>query len=331
MLGFIMSSMKYSYEIAFYEAFEEEADKLRHYLPDPSVAFFTEKTIQDESHEKSVAPVISVRTQSVIPLTWASHIDAIISRSTGYDHLLRYKNDTGVNVQAGNLPHYCSRAVAEQCMLLWMTLLRKLRQQMSALDKFDRNYLTGKETKGRNLSVFGVGQIGCEVVNIGLSLGMNVVGVDVDAKHDHINYVSSDEALAQADIIVCAMNLTNENHSYFNDNAWEKVCPGAVFINVSRGELSPMVGLYKALESSLLSGIALDVYNEESNIAGFLRKTSFNPTKELEAFKILKDHPDVIMTPHNAFNTEEAVEQKAEQSVIQFLSLKETGNLRWLI
>ena len=326
-----MSSVKHGYEIAFYEAFEEEADKIKYYLSDPSVAFFTEKTIQDEGHKEIIAPVISVRTQSIIPLTWALDIKAIISRSTGYDHLLRYKSDTGVNVQTGNLPLYCSRAVAEQSMLLWMTLLRKLPQQMSALNRFDRNHLTGKEAKGRSLSIFGVGQIGSEVANIGLSLGMDVVGVDIDAKYSHIRYVSRDEALARADIVVCAMNLTKENNSYFNDEVLSKVCPGAIFVNVSRGELSPMVGLYKALDSGLLSGVALDVYNEESNVAGFLRKTSFKQTEELDAFKLLQDHPDVIMTPHNSFNTVEAVEQKAEQSVKQFLALKETGSLCWVI
>ena len=326
-----MSSSNYAYQIAFYEAFEEEADKIKYYLPDPSIAFFTEKTIQDEGHESLIAPVISVRTQSIIPLGWASNIDAIISRSTGYDHLHRYKRETNVDVPAGNLPLYCSRAVAEQCMLLWMSLLRKLPQQVTALQQFERNFLTGGEAKGRNIAVIGIGQIGYEVVDIARGLGMNVAAVDVVERYSDIVYSSLDKALDDAEIIVCSMNLTTDNCSYFNAELWKTVRSGAIFVNISRGEISPLKDLQEALELGYLSGVALDVYNEESNIAGFLRDTSYIDNDELDAFKKLHRHPNVIMTPHNAFNTEEAVDKKAEQSVQQFLSWIKNGRLCWMV
>ncbi len=313
------------YDIAFFEAFKEEANEIRRHLPPEFRAYYTEKTIQDEQLPDLIAPVISLRTQSQIPIEWAPKLTAIITRSTGYDHVLKYHRDSGIPVPACHLPYYCNRAVAEHALLLWAALLRKLPQQLDAFKSFSRNHLTGGEIKGRTLAVFGVGMIGREVVDVGRGLGMKVLGVDLENTMPDLDFVEKDEALAQADVIVCAMNLTTQNDGYFDDAAWKQVKPGTVFVNISRGELSPFVPLLQALESGQLSGIGLDVYNEEKNIAGFLRGTGHEETEEWNAFLKLRDDPRVLFTPHNAFNSHEAVIRKSIQSIEQYLHFQKTG------
>ncbi len=110
-------------DVFFYEAFAEEAEYLQQYLPSGIAAEFTWKTVQEYGTAEPPAGLISIRTQSVIPLSWAAKLAGILSRSTGYDHLEKYQEQGNYNLPCGYLPAYCSRAVAEQAMLMWMALL----------------------------------------------------------------------------------------------------------------------------------------------------------------------------------------------------------------
>lgn len=319
------SASGFGFDAAFFEAFQEEAAEIRKHLPAGIRAFFTSRTIQDEGLADPPAAVISVRTQSRIPRAWAPLVRGIITRSTGYDHIVAYRRETGIRVPAAHLPLYCNRAAAEHALLLWTALLRRLPAQMSAFGRFERDGLTGGEILGRTLAVFGVGRIGREVAAIGAALGMRVLGVDLAPTTDSVEFAGPGEALARADVVVCAMNLTPANRGYFDDAAWARVKPGAVFVNISRGELSPFGPLRRALESGRLAGAGLDVFNEESNIAGFLRGSGHTETPELRDFLALRNDPRVIFTPHNAFNSAEAVVRKSAQSVEQLAHFLQTG------
>jgi D-lactate dehydrogenase len=316
-------------DVYFYEAFEEEAEALRRLLPASFSAGYTDLTIQEAGHVAPPAPVISVRTQSQLPLAWAPGLRAILSRSTGYDHLAAYAAATGAPVALGYLPLYCHRAVAEQAMLLWMALLRRLPVQMRQFHDFHRDGITGFECEGRTLAVVGVGHIGREVCRIGAALGMRAFGVDRNPVHSDVTYVSIDEALPQADVLVCAMDLNASNHGYFNAARWNQVKRGAVFVNISRGELSPSAELLAALESGQLSAVGMDVYNHESLLAVALRTKHPSDDAEVAATLKLAQRDDVICTPHNAFNSFEAVERKSEHSVQQIVALRDTGRFLW--
>ena len=210
-----------SFDVFFYEAFEEETKALKRYLDPQIAAGFTWKTIQEYTESSPgtqvpPAPLISIRTQSTLPLPWATQLAGILTRSTGYDHIERYRKRTQTEVRCGYLPLYCNRAVAEQAMLLWMALLRKLPLQMRSFATFNRDGLTGWECEHKTLLVVGVGHIGYEVVDIGQGLGMQVLGVDLVHTHKDVTYVTLEEGLSRADIIVCSMNLTEENARYFD-------------------------------------------------------------------------------------------------------------------
>ncbi len=302
-------------DVFFYETFEEEAAALREHLPAQVRVGFTWKTIQETGDVEPPAPLISIRTQSIIPPAWTGKVRGIVSRTTGIDHLV------GIQIPYGHLPHYCSRAVAEQAILLMMALLRKLPRQIDQFPDFHRDGLTGRECAGKKLLVVGVGDIGLEVVKIGLGLGMDVRGVDILQKHPLVTYGSINEGLAWADVIVCAMNLTTENVGYFKYDVLKQARRGVVFVNVARGEFSPTNDLVKLLDEGHVSALALDVYEKESALAVALRSGK-------SGFPLL-NRANVILTPHNAFNTDEAVERKAEQTVQQIEHFMQNGEFLW--
>ncbi|MHC4945804.1 MAG: NAD(P)-dependent oxidoreductase [Planctomycetota bacterium] len=317
-------------DLFFYEAFEEEAEAIKRYLPSHLDAGFTWKTIQEEGHDAPPAPLLSIRTQSGIPDTWAGRFESLLTRSTGYDHVRSFLDRTGAEPACGYLPLYCHRAVAEQTLLMWLALLRLLPRQVEQFQRFERDGLTGAECQGKTLAVVGVGNIGSEVVKVGQAMEMEVLGVDIVERHDFVDYVTIDEALARADVVVCAMNLTQENRGYFDYARLKQARAGAIFVNIARGEMSPSRDLLRLLDEGILAGVGLDVFNEEKDLAMALRGGFAEEVKgDAGAALALGERRNVILTPHNAFNTRESVERKAEQSVQQAIHFLEHGRFLW--
>lgn len=304
-------------DVFFYEAFEEEEAALRKYLGENVSAGFTWKTIQEYGESTPPAKVISVRTQSVIPKDWSLQIDGIVSRSTGYDHLKAYRNETRADLACGYLPLYCNRAVAEHALMLWLNIMRKLNNQVQQFSKFHRDGITGEENEKKRLLVVGVGNIGYEIVKIGKGLNMKVKCVDLNVKYPDEHYVNIDEGLKTADIVVCAMNLNETNKAYFNYDRLKQTKKGCIFINISRGEISPAQDLLKLIDEQHLGGVGMDVFDEEKDLASVLRGGDQPKGESVKSVLKMMNRDNVILTPHNAFNTVESVERKSIQSVEQ--------------
>lgn len=317
--------------VYFFEAFEEEEALLRKCMPSNINAGFTWKTIQESGHDLSPAPIISTRTQSIYPEHWADKLEAIISRSTGFEHLLAYRIKTNTPIKMGYLPLYCHRAVAEQAIMLTMALLRKLTLQTRQFNRFERDGLTGSELQHKNLVVYGIGNIGYELVKIGRGLDMKVFGVDIIKKHDSVKYVSPLEGAKLADVVICAMNLTEENKKYFNEDYFENVKASLIFINISRGEISPSAILLPILENRKIAGVALDVFDHEKSISVGLRSGKMGDSAEALAVQKMMVMENVILTPHNAFNTAESVERKCIQTIEQLIFFIENNKFKWQV
>ena len=317
----------------FFEAFDEERNALLEYGCSELEHDMSWKTIQeyfaDGVPDLPPADIISVRTQSIIPLKWAPHLKAILTRSTGFDHLVRYCAAVQQPPKCGYLPLYCNRSVAEQALTLWMALLRKLPLQMRHFSSFDRDGLTGRETFGKRLLVIGVGRIGSEIVAIGRGLGMEVKGVDPVRKMDDLEYVSFEDGAAWADIVAVAMNLNDTNNGYFTAERLAMLKPGALLVNIARGDFTPLEPLAEAIESGHLGGAGLDVFEQETAIGPNLRSSSAIDS-ELPLARLSR-HSNVILTPHNAFNTIEAVRRKSEQSVQQIRNFIAIGSFIWKV
>lgn len=311
----------------FYEAFAEEADSLRRHLPAGCQAGFTPATVQATGARHPPARLISIRTQSAIPPAWWPHLDGILARTTGYDHLHAYARSAS-RIKLACLPEYCSRAVAEQAALLWMALLRKLPAQWAQWSTFNRDGLTGGECQGRTLVVVGVGRIGHEVARIGLGLGMTVFGVDPEHRHADIDYLDWAAAAARADVVAACMDLNPSSHQFFRQANLAVLKPGCLLVNVARGELVDTRDVAQALNQGQLAGLAMDVFSDETTVADALRGLG-PPTGEVARLEALVRHPRVLFTPHNAFNTEEAVELKSRFSAEQVQHFLARGVFRW--
>ena len=313
-------------DVMFFEVFKEEEKVLRKCLPEEMQADFTAKTIQEYNSGDCPAKVISIRTQSRIPQKWALLLEGVLTRSTGYDHLETYRKSVKNQAAYGYLPQYCARAVAEHAILVAMALLRKIKTQLKSFDTFGRDGLTGKECQGRDVLVIGVGNIGSQVTDIAKGLGMNVRGVDIKPKLDTIQYVSLSEGVPWADIIVCAVPLTEETRNMLDYKILKKAKHGLILINVARGEITPMEDLKQLLDENILAGLSLDVYQGEEQLADYLRNSKGQENEIIKIACKLNNYENVIFTPHNAFNTEESVYRKAKQSSEAVQEFIKTGN-----
>jgi phosphoglycerate dehydrogenase-like enzyme len=125
------------------------------------------------------------------------------------------------------------------------------------------------------------------------------------------------------------MNLTPANTGYFNYETLKSAKPGALFVNIARGEQSVPSDLKRLLDEGILGGVAMDVFPDENQLGIALRQNKVIENSELKTIKELAGYPNVILTPHNAFNTAEAVTRKSEQSVQQVVSYLNTGKFLW--
>jgi D-lactate dehydrogenase len=214
---------------------------------------------------------------------------------------------------------------------MWQALLRKLPRQVRQFARFHRDGITGRESLDKQLLVVGVGRIGHEIAVLGRALGMHVQGVDIEQKHDDIAYTTFEQGREHADIIVCAMNLTDQNRGYFNVRSLSLCRRGALFVNVARGEMSPPSQLLHLLREDRLGGIGLDVFAREKEIAVAFRSGTYLQDPESDALRELMKSDRVILTPHNAFNTREAVERKASQSIEQIQHFLQQKAFKWSV
>ena len=307
-------------QLVFYEVFREEQTALRNFLPKHIRARFYPTTIQNTADQGLQPEIISIRTQSRISTAHAAFLKGVLTRSQGHEHLFGFARRT--KIPCGYLPCYCSRSVAEHAVMAMMALLRKLKVQLKNMRTFDRENIMGSECRGQKALVIGVGSIGSEMVDILKGLRMSVRGVDTVRRLKNLRYVSLSEGVAWADVIFCALPLTAKTKGILNYHLFKKAKKGLIFINISRGEISPIGDLRKLLEEKRLGGLSLDVYPQESLWADYLRGTSRKLTKDIRVLLALGGKDNVLFTPHNAFNTRESVERKAYltiQSIKLFL------------
>ncbi|MFH1858380.1 MAG: NAD(P)-dependent oxidoreductase [Candidatus Omnitrophota bacterium] len=309
-----------------YEVFAEEEAALKRYLPKEIQAGFSAKTVQLETLPQPPARLISIRTQSLIPSGWYGGLSGILTRSSGYDHLSPVWKGSQGKIACGYLPSYCAHAVAEHALLVLLALSRKLKKQSAQFTAFSRDGITGAECLGRKLLVVGVGRIGKEMAALARGIGMEVKGVDLVTKVPDLEYVSLEEGIRDSDAMVCALPLTRLTRGLLDYSRLKTARAGLLFVNISRGEISPIRDLKRLLEEEILGGIGLDVYEEENILGDSLRTKKGSLTESGKMILSLQGDDRVIFTPHNAFNTRQALERKARQSCESVVAFLKNGS-----
>ncbi|HVY68193.1 MAG TPA: hydroxyacid dehydrogenase [Patescibacteria group bacterium] len=260
----------------------------------------------------------------------------VATRSTGFDHIdLAACAAKGVAVC--NVPTYGENTVAEFAFALLLALSRKLYPALKRVKEeglFSTDGLQGFDLKGRTLSVIGTGHIGTCVVQIAKGFGMTVLAYDPYPRPDlaaqyGFTYKDLDAVLGEADAVTLHVPYMPQTHHLINAEKLKLFKPGSVLINTARGGLVDTDALAAALESGTgLAGAALDVLEEEGFIKDEIHLLAQSHPNEQELKTALADHrlmqmPNVLVTPHNAFNTKEAVMRILDTTVQNIVSFSQ--------
>lgn len=214
-----------------------------------------------------------------------------------------------------HVPAYSPYAVAEHAAALLLTSIRRIHKAYNRTRDFNFSLsgLTGFDLHGKTAGVIGTGKIGRIFINICRGFGMNVIAYDrFPAKDSDIQYVSLDELFRQSDIISLHCPLTEETKHLINADAIEKMKKGVVILNTSRGALIDAVALLEGIKARKVGAACLDVYEEEADI--FFEDRSGHILND-ELLSRLISMPNVIVTSHQAFLTDEALANIAETTV----------------
>ena len=265
----------------------------------------------------------------------------VTTRSTGYDHIdLVECAKRGVAV--ASVPSYGENTVAEHAFALILALSRRLRESFETNKKsrFSYEAIRGFDLKGKTLGVIGCGRIGLHMIRIARGFEMEARAYDLHkmalvAEVAGFSYVSLDELLACSDIISLHIPLSPETRHLINRDTLSKCKHGALIINTARGQLIDTAALIEALDSGKIGGAGLDVLEDErvlqhdsesvigkqiistlQHIGSGSARTELrqDPARVRELQTLMQNtrlisQPNVVFTPHSAFNSVEAVER----------------------
>ena len=213
------------------------------------------------------------------------------------------------------VPAYSPYAVAEHAVALLLALNRKIHKAYNRTRDFNFSLigLSGTDLHGKTTGVIGTGKIGRVFVDICRGFGMKVIAYDpYPVKDAGIEYVDLDTLLRESDIISLHCPLTEQTKYILNADAFRKMKKGVFVINTSRGGLIDGTALLNALNDETVRGAGLDVYEEEADL--FFEDFSGTIIKD-DLLALLVSRPNVILTSHQAFLTEEALQNIAASTI----------------
>ena len=223
------------------------------------------------------------------------------------------------------VPAYSPYAVAEHAMAMLLTSIRRIHKAYIRTKDFNFSLsgLTGFDLHGKTMGVIGTGKIGRVFVDICRGFGMHVIAYDkFPVENSNIEYVTLPELIEKSDIISLHCPLTEETYHMINAQSIETMKKGVVIVNTSRGALIDAEALLNGIKSRKIGAACLDVYEEESDI--FFEDYSGHIVED-DTLARLISMPNVIVTSHQAFLTEEALSNIAQTTVENLASFAETG------
>lgn len=277
---------------------------------------------EKQYEETDVISVFISSTLSEEVLKKFKNLRVIATRSTGFNHI-DIKYCTQHNIAVFNVEEYGQTSVAQFTFALLLALVRNL---FPANLDIQRGYINHANYEGRNLNkmtigIIGCGAIGSMVAKIAHSFNMKVLVCSYIKRTDvsvFADYVSMEELLRESDIVTLHLPYKTENYHMIGKAEFDMMKEGSYFINTARGELIDIVALYENLISGKLKGVALDVLECEylalspENLVDDIREDNTNCVASALITQKLLGMPNVIITPHIAYNTEESVETLLE-------------------
>lgn len=319
-------------KIVFFETDEVQRKRFKKELRGHKLSCNEDELSEENLKKAKTAEVLVISIHS--PITRAiingiSNLHHIITMSTGYDHIdLSACREKEIKVY--NIPHYSEIAVAEHTFALLLALIKHIPEccEETKRGNFTLQEQKGTELYGKKLAMVGLGNIGRQVAERAKGFGMEILVVEKKKtkKLPGAKYVSLDQALKVADIISLHIPYRKETHHFLGKKEFKKMKKGALVINTSRGGLIDTEALLWALDKKRIAGAGLDVLEEEE----YLRDERELLGKEASPSiyqTVLKDHvllnyENVLVTPHNAFNTYESRDNLTKDTIQTIRDLK---------
>ena len=293
------------------------------------IGFVTEPLRSENAKTFANAEIVSPFIYSVLDrpvLECLPALKLIATRSTGFDHIdTAYCASKGITVS--NVPSYGENTVAEHVFALLLTISHRM---LEAVDRarrgpFSPQGLQGFDLAGKTLGVVGTGTIGRCVIRIARGFEMDVTAFDTRPEEAlagrlGFRYVPFDELLATADIVTLHVPATAETHNLLSEREFARMKDGVVVLNTARGGLVDVRALVRALRAGKVAAAGLDVLPEEPAIREEVELVGSNFCQKHDLRDLVADHvllrmPNVVLTPHSAFNTREALDRIIDTTV----------------
>ncbi len=327
----------YMAKIALFEVKASEKAYLKKRLKGHTLEFFNEPLDKKNVSKAKSADIISVFIYSVVDKAVISKLPklkAVTTRSTGFDHidLVECKKK---KIPVCNVPYYGENTVAEHTFALILSLSRNVHKSYvrTLKDDFSIEGLQGFDLKGKTIGIIGGGHIGLHVARMAKGFGMEVLVFDMHeqnflAEVIDFEYVQLDELLKRSHIVSFHVPYNKHTHHMINKQTLKKMKKGVILINTARGGVVDTDALLYGLKKGIVGGAGLDVIEGEELIREeheLLHKTD-NPKKWKT---IVRDHKifemdNVVFTPHNAFNSKEALNRILDVTIENIGALKTT-------
>ena len=278
-----------------------------------------------EGHDAVCAFVNDHLDASVLKRVAGAGVRLLALRSAGFNHVdLDAADRLGLTV--ARVPAYSPHAVAEHALALLLALNRQIYRSYNRVREgnFALDGLIGFDLKGKTVGVVGTGKIGATFAQIVKGLGCEVLALDPYRNaelQDVASYVSRNELLARSDVVSLHCPLTPETHHMIDDAAIDSMREGVTLINTSRGQLVDTRAVIEGLKRGRIGRLGLDVYEEEGDL--FFEDLSNRVIRD-DVFSRLLTFPNVLITGHQGFFTEEAMQNIAETTLANVRAF-ETG------
>lgn len=333
-----MSTKKSKPSIAFFQhPFEQwEQDYLKNHLKDFQVDCFDMPLSVKTAPVAQSVTILGVFVDSKVTKDVLKKLPAvklIVTMSTGFDHIdLAYCKKN--NITVCSVPQYGSNTVAEHAFALILSLSRKIHvsHERTVRGDFNLDGLRGFDLKGKTIGIVGFGNIGQHAARMARGFEMQVLAYDPHArakagvaKKYGATFVSLPTLFRQADVVTLHAPYTKQTHHLVDEKMLKLMKPTALLINTARGGLVKTSALVRALQTGKLGGAGLDVLEEEQGVKEEKSLLSM-PQKGTRGMQtilanlLLAQHENVIVTPHNAFNSQEALTRILETTVVNIIS-----------
>lgn len=321
-------------KIAFFDAKKYDLPSFERYaeISGVTVKYFETRLNEDTVRLAEGADAVCVFVNdtvnaAVIDRLVSLGVKAIALRCAGFNNVdIRYADG---KIAVLRVPAYSPYAVAEHTMALLLTSIRRIHKAYirSRDFNFSLTGLTGFDLHGKTVGIIGTGRIGKVFARICEGFGMHILAYDkypdrALLANGVVRYVSLDELFRESEIISLHCPLTEDTYHIIDEKALAKCRTGVVLLNTSRGALVDAEALLSAIKARRVGAACLDVYEEEGDL--FFEDNSGHILED-DTLARLISMPNVIVTSHQAFLTSEALENIAETTIGNLVTLFDTG------